>query len=171
MKNQPNPTSLIDSMNYIFEQAEMGRFAKKTSALTVLIYLMNGAWRKPKNKEGAPIGVVMVGKSRLSKIAASTGMSENTARTALDWLVGNGWVRRKEMFSKDGRQDWNQYQVLLDQSSHDSREEQREREELVRGVQNLEGGSPKSVPYEGQKSGPPNKGYTRDLSQAGADDQ
>lgn len=154
MNQQPDPSSWINTMKYLDEQASMGRFEGKAPALTVLRYMVTHAWRKIPNNERAPIGAVMSGKSGIDRMAAETALSRSTVKRAVAWLTDNSWIHKKRMYSKKG-QDWNQYTLLLDQTGHALREEMYEVESLkeVRVRENLTRGSERTSP--GVHSDPP----------------
>ena len=140
---QPNPADLLATWDYVEDQALQGRFDGQSMAYAVLLYFIKHSWRVVPNDECAPIGAVLSGKSGHTKIAKSIGSSRRTVQRALQWLEMNLWIKSKPIYGDTGRQDWNQYRVLLDQSGHDQREEYFEMMSL-RGVrQNDAGGASK----------------------------
>jgi DNA-binding MarR family transcriptional regulator len=61
----------------------------------VLLYLCINAWHTPDNNENAPAGMVLSGRTAMSKIQMRTGLSERTVRDALNALQDNGYILRK----------------------------------------------------------------------------
>ena len=119
---QPDPSSQKNTAAYLDDQAALGRFMGKTSALSVLRYLAQHAWRQYPNEENAPIGSVMSGKSRIKKISSETAMSERSVQYAMGWLEQNGWIEREEVY-ENNRRSYDKISTLLDPRSHRIREE------------------------------------------------
>ena len=121
----PNLADGYGCLNYIYQQAEMGRFAEHPSALGTLLYLTTNAWRNYPNNENAPLGQVMSGKSAIGKIAYATYQHYKTVQADLDWLDKSGWIDvRKQEYHKGDRAP-SIITVRLDTSAHQDREDRR----------------------------------------------
>lgn len=63
----------------------------------VLLYLCINAWHTPDNKENAPVGVVLSGRTSLRKIQMKTGLSERAVRNNLNALQDAGYILRDSL--------------------------------------------------------------------------
>ena len=117
----PDPGHQAKTEAYIYQQAEMGHFAERPTALPRLLYLWTFTWRTGSNPEGSPVGQVMHGKASMAKAAMSTWVSYDTVRRDYRWLEDNGWIETERGYDDTGREDAKYVFVRMDVTSHRER--------------------------------------------------
>lgn len=130
----PNPCDLFQSLRYLQDQAAQGAFEGHTTAYLVMLHLTMNAWTKLSNKEDAPIGAVMYGRSAVDSIAMHTTLSRSTVKRAMRWLSDARWIETDRAFAETGREDKRFILVLLDSRAHRERDRLRQAGEAVEKI-------------------------------------
>jgi DNA-binding MarR family transcriptional regulator len=88
------PTGEVQKYEVLEWAQEQAQFLTPTQTL-VLWYLCINAWNSPSNREGAPAGQVLSGRTALRKIRMRTGLSDRAVRDALHHLQDAGYIWRE----------------------------------------------------------------------------
>lgn len=119
----PDPGHQAKSQSYLYREMELGHF-EHPHDLVVLSYLWQFTWRG-RNPEKRPAGYVMVGKTPVTRICASTGLSRRAVQRALARLRAGSWIETEQGFMESGQKASNDVFVRMDVSSHRERERNR----------------------------------------------